>query len=328
MYILSLAHFFVDAVCASALYSMSHDSIAMFILLYNTLAFTGQAVWGLVADRFPKQKYGTAVSCLLVCAGALLPLPVAVRTVLLGVGNCGFHVGGGTTVLREHGKKAAPLGFFVAPGSVGLVLGTLWPSLRGWMSAGLLLCGAAVLLQKERAAEHASNLRKIPFWVPLVLLLAVAVRSFGGFAVAAPWKISTFHSLMAAATVFLGKTAGGFLADRFGIRKAALISLPVAAVLLSFFSGYMVPSLLGQFLLNLTMPVTLWLIYRGMPDAPGLSFGLAAASLWPGALAAKALPMEGTLGNAIIFGTFAAGTAAILAANRTLSKETAAERQS
>lgn len=320
MILLSLAHFLVDGVCASALYSMSHDSIAMFILLYNTLAFTGQAVWGLLADRFPKQKYGTAVSCLLVCGGALLPLPVAVRTVLLGVGNCGFHVGGGTRVLREHGKKAAPLGIFVAPGSVGLALGTLWPGLRLWLTAGLLLSALGILLQKEAAVKPETEGEKLPFWVPLVLLLAVAVRSFGGFAVAAPWKTAPLHSLLAVAAVFLGKTAGGFLADRFGIRKAALISLPVAAVLLGFFGGYMIPSLLGQLLLNLTMPVTLWLIYRGMPDAPGLSFGLAAASLWPGALAAKAIPMEGFWGNAVIFLTFAGGTAAILAANRALQR--------
>ena len=39
---------------------------------------------------------------------------------------------------------------------------------------------------------------------------------------------------------------------------------------------------MGQFLLNLTMPVTLWLLYLAMPDSPGFAFGLAASALWPG----------------------------------------------
>jgi len=34
------------------------------------------------------------------------------------------------------------------------------------------------------------------------------------------------------------------------------------------FSDEAAPSLAGQFALNLTMPITLWLLYRAMPDAP------------------------------------------------------------
>ena len=58
-----------------------------------------------------------------------------------------------------------------------------------------------------------------------------------------------------------------------------------AAVCIAVFSAYPAPSLLGQFLLNLTMPVTLWLLYRAMPAEPGFAFGLAAAALWPGTVA-------------------------------------------
>lgn len=85
----------------------------------------------------------------MIAVGAFLPLPPLLRTALLGLGNCGFHVGGGTRVLRERGKRAAMLGVFVAPGSVGLVLGTLWPGLRTWLALGLLFCGVLILLDQE-----------------------------------------------------------------------------------------------------------------------------------------------------------------------------------
>lgn len=318
MMLLSFAHFFVDAGCAATLYSLSEPTLGTLILLYNTMAFSGQALWGLAADRFRRQKYGTAVSCFMIAVGAFLPLPPLLRTALLGLGNCGFHVGGGTRVLRERGKRAAMLGVFVAPGSVGLVLGILWPGLRTWLALGLLFCGVLILLDQEVertvgefAPATASGKR---LWVPLALLLTVAVRSYGGFAVATPWKTTVFSTVLSALAVFGGKIAGGLLADRLGVRRLTMLSLPAAAVLLGFFSQWMAPSLLGQFLLNLTMPVTLWLLYQAMPEAPGLSFGLAAAALWPGAMAAKLLNVAGSAGNWTIFVTFGAGTAAVYAA--------------
>ena len=41
-------------------------------------------------------------------------------------------------------------------------------------------------------------------------------------------------------------------------------------------------SLVGQIAINLTMPVTLYLLYKLMPETPGFAFGLAATALLPG----------------------------------------------
>jgi MFS family permease len=116
--------------------------------------------------------------------------------------------------------------------------------------------------------------------------------------------------------VFVGKAAGGFICDRLGAKKSALLSLPFAALLIAFCSAWMLPSLVGQFLLNLSMPVTLWLIYRAMPDAPGLAFGLAASALWPGTIAGGGLKLTGPALWSCVLVCFIVGLAAIIYSER------------
>ena len=316
---LAITHFLVDACCAAAMYRGGDR--ALWFLIYNTLAFTGQAVWGLLADRLRLQKYGTAISCLLVLLGGLAPLPVFVKAILLGCGNCGFHVGGGTAVLRKSRQKAAALGVFVSPGCVGLAVGMLFPEACLWLCLGLGLCGMLILGMKEQPAGNGEEaLEPVPFWVPVVLLGAIAIRSFGGFAVEQPWKVGAFWSLLAVCGVFAGKLLGGFLMDRIGVRKSVLLSLPPAAVLCGFFSMWPATAMVGQLLLNLTMPVTLFLLYWVMRSRPGLSFGLAAAALWPGALAARLITIPDMGKGSVVCLCFLMGLAAILAADGALKK--------
>ena len=68
------------------------------------------------------------------------------------------------------------------------------------------------------------------------------------------------------------------------------------------------------------MPVTLWLIYRAMPESPGFAFGLAAAALWPGTLAGQLISLTGAWNSALILVSFAAGLAAIIYAEKKLSE--------
>ena len=82
---------------------------------------------------------------LAVCAlGGLLPLPGYLLALVIGLGNSLFHVAGGTVTLKGA-KDAGPLGVFVAPGAVGLALGTLWPGLRLWLCAAALVTAAQTI---------------------------------------------------------------------------------------------------------------------------------------------------------------------------------------
>ncbi len=312
----------MDGLCAAAIFGgLKSPELGALIVMYNTLAFSTQGVVGAVTDMLKRHDALTAGACVLTALGFLLPLPDIVKVLLVGLGNSVFHVGGGTVTLRHSGGKAWPLGVFVSPGSVGLALGTMFPKL-GWVFLILALaCAAGMLLCKSRpetAESRAPAKFSGSFLCALALLFAVAVRSYGGFAVSFPWKTTAALSIAMTLCVFAGKFLGGFLCDRLGPSRSSLVSLPLAAVLIAFCSQWMLPSLLGQLLLNLSMPVTLLLLYRLLPDSPGFSFGIAASVLWPGALAANYIELEGFALSGCIIASFLFGLLAIVITDRKL----------
>lgn len=320
----ALAHLLTDAVCAAALFgpvAASGGDLALVLVIYNTVAFTFQCVAGLLTDLLRRHERLAALGLAICAAAALLPMPGYAAAAVLGLGNCVFHVAGGTVTLKGC-SNAGPLGVFVAPGAVGLALGTLWPELRPWLCAAALLAAAAMLLlaQDEPELGQRPPSRRVPWGAVAALTLAVAVRAIGGCAADFPWKTTTAMSLVTAVLVFAGKSLGGFVCDRLGPSRTALISVPAAAVLTAFCAAWAAPALAGQLLLNLTMPVTLWLIYRAMPESPGFAFGLAAAALWPGTLAGQLISLTGAWNSALILVSFAAGLAAIIYAEKKLSE--------
>ena len=323
----SLAHLLVDGLCAATVFGPLGDDadLSVLVLVYNTLAFSTQCVVGLAADRLRRQGWAAAAAMALVVLGFALPLPSLIRVILIGSGNSLFHVAGGIMTLERSGGKAGPLGVFVAPGAIGLTLGTLWPQLGTVFAVLLALC-AIVVIPLERSAPvkelpRTGSGMRIGLAVPLLLTLAVAVRAVGGSAVSFPWKTGAVMALVMTLCVFSGKTAGGFLCDRLGARKTALISIVPAAALIAFCSAWAVPALAGQLLLNLTMPVTLWLLYRAMPDSPGFAFGLAASALWPGTIAGQLMHLTGPMLWLCVIVSFAFGLGAILWSRRELNQK-------
>lgn len=322
----AFAHLIVDGACAAALFGpvWATGNIVAAVLTYNTLAFSTQCVVGLITDRLKKHEMIAAVSLAAVALGFLLPLDWIFRTVVIGLGNSVFHVAAGTVTLKRSGGRAGPLGVFVAPGTVGLAVGTLFPASGTYFAAAALLAATVMMFmagQSMRVSEQKNavmNDVKTPWLAVCALLVAVAVRAVGGTSVSFPWKTTSALSLVMVAFVFSGKAAGGFLCDRLGAKKTALLSLPAAAVLIAFGAAWMAPSLLGQFLLNLTMPVTLWLLYRAMPDSPGLAFGLAASALWPGTIAGNLMALSGAALWACILLSFLFGLFAILYSDKKL----------
>lgn len=319
------AHLLTDAVCAAALFGFAADSghLAEAVLLYNTLAFSTQCVVGLVTDGTVKRPERLAGAALLaVSLGYFLPLPWVFRICAVGLGNSLFHVAAGTVTLETSAGKAAPLGIFVAPGAVGLALGTLFPA-WGNILAGLALILSGIMLRYPAPREPKrpdAPAGKTPWAAAAALLLAVAVRAVGGAAADFPWKTGAETGLLLAGFVAAGKATGGWLCDRKGAGTAAWLSLPAAALLIALCARWAVPALAGQFLLNLTMPVTLWLLYRAMPDAPGFAFGLAASALWPGALLGQYIRLTGVWQIGLLLLCFLSGLAAILYARRKIGE--------
>ncbi|MBR4158316.1 MAG: hypothetical protein IKR07_05320 [Oscillospiraceae bacterium] len=325
----AIAHLLVDGVCLAALFGAGADASALMtaVMLYNTLAFTTQCLVGLWTDHTGLSKKAEPLSMLLVAAGYFLPAPLLVRVAMIGLGNSCFHVCGGTVTLEQSHGKSSPLGVFVAPGAIGVLLGRSFPKLGHVLAALLILFAAAIFFAYRRDGDRKAPVGPeagktcalpdyrgdaFPGMAAALLTAAVAVRAIGGSCAEFPWNTGVATAAAMTLFVFAGKTAGGFLCDRIGAVKSSAVSILPAALLTAFLGANMPASLLGQFLLNLSMPVTLWLLYKLMPKEPGLAFGLAASALWPGTLAGMMIKLSGSARVALILISFVFGLAAVL----------------
>lgn len=172
--IYSILHLLVDGVCALAMFGIFilEDDGYFLILVYNFCAFAMQMPLGILLDaligRAERKRWRMDPAFLTAAAGVLLTvIGASVHPALLGIGNALFHVGGGVGCIREDDArswKGAGLGVFVAPGAVGLSLGTLlakkglWrPWYLGVSVVMALLCMAAWRLGQKRSRVRAET---------------------------------------------------------------------------------------------------------------------------------------------------------------------------
>ena len=305
-------HFFIDFLCAWALFRWCRptDAWAEVMLWYNFCAFALQMPLGLLADRFRQDRSFMAAGGLLVGLSclALGSAPLAL-SVVAGVGNALYHVGGGVAVLHAYEKRAGPLGAFVSPGAFGVFFGTLLgkagteilaPSLIG-LAACLVL--AWLLRGEHRPAPMDPFRTEAPFPALLCLFLVVCLRSLLGFLFVFPWKTG-WWSVAAACAVVLGKAAGGYLSDKLGMKWVSLGSLGLAA--LGFLlSASPLCGVLAIFFFNMTMPVTLRAAADALPGLRGFSFGLLTFALFLGFLPAWAGALSSAAGWFLALGALA-----------------------
>jgi hypothetical protein len=327
------AHLLVDAACAAALFAINKgdpNSLYQIILVYDVLAFAPQPIFGLLVDRWKAPARIAVLGILLVAASMLIPAIPLLRGPLLfavtaGIGNAIFHAGGGSASLDLAPGKATLPGIFVAPGALGLTVGILIGKGGGftaWPFVLPLLASAVLILRIARTEDlaGASNPsgqqnrfnRELPEserpgsklpadlrWfeaVIVLLLLSVAMRSLVGQSLVLPWKSDLALLLAMTSAVVLGKALGGILADRYGWTAVAVSGLVISAPLLAFFAPLPALIILGTFLFNLSMPVTLVCLAGMLPGKSGFAFGLTALALIAGALPAF-LPLQALTGQ-------------------------------
>lgn len=293
----SVSHALVDFACAFLVFRtmLASPELGLCLLLYNFCAFALQMPFGLLADGWNRNGVVAAVGCGVVALAYLPGLPALAAAVTAGVGNGLFHVGGGLDVLNDSTEKSSALGVFVSPGAFGLYLGGILGRGTGlsalWPAVALLAAAAGILIAAGRTyggyssqnAPAAPKVRRGDGLTLAALTAVVVLRSYMGFNQTLPWKGEGHWALVVTLALVLGKAAGGFLCDRLGARRAAVLSLGLAAVCY-LFSGVPVVGTAAVFLFNMTMPLTLWAAARLMPGGKGFAFGLLTFALFLGFL--------------------------------------------
>ena len=320
----SVQHFLVDGLCICCMYLLADmycNSIGAYgnrlsmgcILLYNVLAFMSQPLTGLMADRLPHRHWLLLWSSLLLtlavgCASMLSMLSLGTMgdaavewmlmlvAVLLGAGNSLFHVWGGKQTVVKTGNDIRALGVFVSTGALGLAVGLVffsWPLLYGLLLAIMALAVIYVRWDNGESMPvtdftvRSSWFTPVRIWTLVVaLMLFVGYRSFAGEVFSKGITKSQTLILTIATVAMLGKMSGGWIARYAGILKSLMVILAGVALCFVLRSDSVAVLLTGIFLMNCTMPVTLYLANLLLPGREGLAFGLLAAALIPGYLLA------------------------------------------
>lgn len=287
----AVGHFAVDFLCAFLVFGRmsGHRQWLELALVYNFCAFALQMPLGILADRLGRNRLFAATGGALVLLAAI-PVSFWWTIVLAGLGNALYHVGGGReTLLCTPGYGG--LGVFVAPGAVGIFLGS---SLRGaaaagFFAAGLLAVCSLVLLGLHRQEVPSPRPLSLPgprsLGILLMLFLVVFLRSLVGMTLVSPWKTGLWvvlGALLGAA----GKALGGVAADRFGGGLAGAVSLFLAAFLF-LFPQVPICGILAGLAFNMSMPITLRQSAGILPGGEGFAFGLLTFALFLGFLPAQ-----------------------------------------
>ncbi len=263
----------------------------MGLIVYNLLAFGGQYPAAFLIERAVSPKKFLLLSYALnVLAVALFPLMLPLSIVLAGIASAFYHVAGGTVCAGEN--KAADIGLFAAPGVAGLIIGGYLAyekiPIYGWLLAATILFfiflpRLSVPVKRQLHTRQAKPDKKVILdqhdIMMILLLTIISLRSV-------IWDVfqliheNNYYWLIAiAVAAFIGKIAGGWIADRIGWRLYMVSSLIIATPLITFFKKEIVLFCIGVGLLQSGIPATTALLIQSMKynteKAIGLSFGSA-----------------------------------------------------
>lgn len=312
--------------CCMLLLAKSSGSNALLgvYLTYNVVAFITQPLTGMVADRLQRRHWLLMAASLLLALAVLTaalivalgwnrlsPDMLYVVAVLLGGGNSLFHVWGGKQVAVGTDNDIRALGVFVSTGAFGLSVGALccsWPVLFTFLLLIPLLSVAYLHVESSQttAAESSPTTAAdapqttvadaphpkpayspVVVWTAVVAVAAVVLfRSFIGEKLTTGIDKTQLLILLFGAVSMAGKMAGGWIALRLGIVRALVVVLVAFALCFLLRDTSVAVVLAGLFLINCTMPVTLYWANALLPGREGLAFGLLAAVLVPGYLLA------------------------------------------
>jgi len=321
-------HLLIDGISVSTIFVLGGNlgTFALAVISYDVLAFALQPLIGIIVDIKKIEKQLIVIGLLLAIIVSYLPIPLLAVAIVIGIANAMVHVGGFSVTYQSSNNKMGPLGLFVSTGSIGLGLGVLFPQLRlAFFILSILSVGLVIFFYKKIQFEGNSKSQiKYEFDVfPIILvLLVVLLRGFGGSILPPLYVTTTVSSFTLYIAMFIGKAAGGLIADKIGITKTILFGFVPSIVGFVLFPSFQVPYVLSLILFNFTMALTLYLTIRSLKYFASFAFGWTAALLFFGYVLASGFKeiviVEPWMGAIVIV----ASCAMILLANKKIMNKT------
>ena len=306
-------HFCVDGLCLCCLYLVTTgiQDLLKYFVVYNVLAFLTQPLTGMLADGVKQRHWILLTSiimlilavletiCVMPYCSAASVVMLMVLSVLLGIGNSLFHVWGGKETAVRTGNDIRALGVFVSTGAFGLAVGSVFLSraLMLCLLIGICILALAYLLidtarpiDTTETDSESKAYPKILVWAVLILIMLIVTgRSFMGESFTGVIDKTPMVVLLIGALTMMGKMAGGWLVKWMGMVTSIILLLVGVTICIVAKGNHIGISLAGLFMVNCTMPITLYWANVMLKGREGLAFGLLAASLIPGYLIATLL---------------------------------------
>jgi len=265
-------------------YTLTHNNndAFLFIVIYSIIGFGGQLPVGFWLD-YKKQIKPFASASLILLPLAVMAYFISAEAgiVMSGFASAFVHVTGGAVCLQVHENKSGPLALFTAPGVLGLTLGGLLGQYGTWQLAiiGALILPVAFLIIKTKLPDYQQQQNKgseldAHDWLMLSILLIMCFRSFIFDVINRVAHDFDNGILIIGIAAFAGKIIGGFVADKIGWKKFVYISLPLALLLFQFGKENIYALAFGIACLQSSVPITLLLMARSLPQYPATATAL------------------------------------------------------
>ncbi|MCR4793171.1 MAG: hypothetical protein K5871_10490 [Lachnospiraceae bacterium] len=291
-------HACVEVVCFYLLrYHYPLGIAGAIALVYDFFAFLPQGLIGDFIIRHKKIPYETIGNLMMLIS--IFPIASShyvlhvLGYIILAVGNAILHECGAIATVADSDGKIFPSSLFVAGGSFGLVIGqTLginqaspYILIIPLLLSEILCLSAKTSLRKESYPDFDFTDKRIsPTLILLIAFLVTAVRSYIGYAIPISWNKELWQTFFLFFIMGAGKALGGFVTDRFGIKKTAAVGTLAAIPFLLFGDKIMVVSCIGVFFFSMTMSVTFAMCLSVLKKNPGMAFGITTAALFMGLL--------------------------------------------
>ncbi len=281
----------LSSVCHAVIFdhlsgSVSYDRTSMLVILFNVISVGAMGLISVFADRVESKHTGVRLSVFLTVLGYFLPTEFGInlKVVLLGLGSAVFYSFASSSILSRSNGKSRGIGLLIGGTGIGLACAS-FAGFAGHFFAPLLMIFAipSDKCQKDNVTEE-KTVEKVPFSpLPLVFLaLSYLLLSYEFSSFHFAWNVSPKTQFQLLLMIGLGCAVGGFVSDRLGRIITVAVSACTGTALICFCDDGKRLSLLGLFLLSMSLAPTLTAVTRLLPKNPAFSFALMSAMAYLG----------------------------------------------